>query len=103
MERSGTRASLSPGHSSASMRRPVRGTVDVERAVLRRSPSRRIPVVNHEPPRQPAGYEPFFGFHTAPFSLAPDTRFRFQSASHGEALAQITYALERREPIVVVQ
>src|SRR4051794_26357352 len=48
------------------------------------------------------GYEAFFGFLRPPFSLAPDTRFRFQSASHADALAQITYALERREPIVVV-
>ena len=48
------------------------------------------------------GYERFFGFHQAPFSLAPDPRFWFQSASHAAALSQITYALERREPVVVV-
>src|SRR5919201_5806412 len=48
------------------------------------------------------GYEGFFGFGQTPFSLAPDTRFRFQSASHAAALAQVTYALERREPVVVV-
>jgi type II secretory pathway predicted ATPase ExeA len=47
-------------------------------------------------------YERFFGFRQSPFSLAPDVRFRFQSASHAAALAQITYALERREPVVVV-
>jgi len=51
---------------------------------------------------RPKGYEPFFGFHQPPFSLAPDTRFRFHSASHAAALAHITYALERREPVVVV-
>jgi type II secretory pathway predicted ATPase ExeA len=48
------------------------------------------------------GYEPFFGFHNRPFSLAPDTRFVYQSASHRAGLTQVTYALERREPIVVV-
>jgi len=48
------------------------------------------------------GYERFFGFHQTPFSLAPDTRFRFHSASHAAALAHVTYALERREPVVVV-
>jgi general secretion pathway protein A len=58
--------------------------------------------VSHESSREPGGYEPFFGFHQPPFSLAPDTRFRFDSASHAGALKDITYALERREPIVVV-
>lgn len=48
------------------------------------------------------GYEQFFGFNEAPFSLAPDTRFRFESASHEAALTEITYALQRREPLVVV-
>ena len=49
-----------------------------------------------------SGYERFFGFTEPPFSLAVNTRFRFDSASHREALSQISYALERREPIVVV-
>jgi general secretion pathway protein A len=48
------------------------------------------------------GYEPFFGLHEAPFSLAPDPRFLFASASHSAALAQVAYALERREPLVVI-
>jgi type II secretory pathway predicted ATPase ExeA len=48
------------------------------------------------------GYDSFFGFRHTPFSLAPDTRFVFQSASHRTALTQVTYALERRELIVVV-
>src|SRR5262249_8069858 len=48
------------------------------------------------------GYERFFGFAEPPFSLAVNTRFRFESASHREALAQVSYALERREPIIVV-
>jgi general secretion pathway protein A len=50
----------------------------------------------------PSGYERFFGFNEPPFSLAVNTRFRFESASHREALSQVSYALERREPIVVV-
>src|SRR5258708_5683672 len=47
-------------------------------------------------------YEPFFGLNESPFSLAPNPRFLFASASHSAALAQVTYALERREPLVVV-
>jgi len=53
-------------------------------------------------PPQPEGYEPFFGLREAPFGLAPDPRFLFASASHASVLAQVTYALERREPLVVV-
>jgi type II secretory pathway predicted ATPase ExeA len=48
------------------------------------------------------GYERFFGFTEAPFSLAPNTRFLFDSASHADARAQVAYALERREPLVVI-
>jgi len=48
------------------------------------------------------GYEPFFGLNEAPFSLAPNPRFLFGSASHSAALAQVAYALERREPLVVL-
>jgi general secretion pathway protein A len=47
-------------------------------------------------------YEPFFGLNEAPFSLVPDPRFLFASASHSTALAQVAYALERREPLVVI-
>ena len=48
------------------------------------------------------GYEVFFGFREPPFSLAPDTRFLFDAASHAAAREQVAYALERREPLVVV-
>jgi general secretion pathway protein A len=48
------------------------------------------------------GYERFFGLSEAPFSLAPNPRFLFESASHAMVLAQVAYALERREPVVVV-
>ena len=47
-------------------------------------------------------YEPFFGLNEAPFSLAPDPRFLFASASHSAALADVGYALRRREPLVVI-
>lgn len=48
------------------------------------------------------GYEAFFGFREPPFSLAPDPRFLFDSASHAAAREQVGRALERREPLVVV-
>jgi type II secretory pathway predicted ATPase ExeA/cell division protein FtsN len=48
------------------------------------------------------GYEAFFGFREPPFSLAPDTRFLFDAASHAAARDQVAHALERREPLVVV-
>jgi type II secretory pathway predicted ATPase ExeA/cell division protein FtsN len=51
---------------------------------------------------RPGGYEGFFGLREAPFSLAPNPRFLFESTSHAAALAQVAYALERREPVVVI-
>ena len=53
-------------------------------------------------PDQRAGYETFFGLNESPFSLVPDPRFLFASASHSAALAQVAHALERREPLVVI-
>jgi type II secretory pathway predicted ATPase ExeA len=47
-------------------------------------------------------YESFFGLNESPFSLVPDPRFLFASASHSAALAQVAHALERREPLVVI-
>jgi len=47
-------------------------------------------------------YESFFGLNEAPFSLAPDPRFLFASASISSALEQLAYALGRREPLIVV-
>src|SRR3954470_15811197 len=47
-------------------------------------------------------YEQFFGLTDAPFSLAPDPRYLFGSASHSQALQQLTYAIERREPLLIV-
>ena len=48
------------------------------------------------------GYEAFFGLKESPFSLSPNPRFLFESATHRAALEQVTYALRRREPLVVV-
>jgi len=48
------------------------------------------------------GYEQFFGLNDAPFSLAPNPRYLFESASHTAALQQLTYAIERREPLIVM-
>jgi general secretion pathway protein A len=47
-------------------------------------------------------YRQFFGLKEAPFSLAPDLRFRFEGTSHSAAIAQVAYAVERREPLVVL-
>src|SRR3954471_17538465 len=48
------------------------------------------------------GYEQFFGLREPPFSLAPNPRYLFESASHAGVLQQLTYAIERREPLLVV-
>src|ERR1700674_5305225 len=55
-----------------------------------------------ERPERREGYERFFGLNETPFSLAPNPRFLFASDSHAAALAQVAYALERREPLVVI-
>jgi type II secretory pathway predicted ATPase ExeA len=59
-------------------------------------------VATESAPAHVTGYERFFGLNEAPFSLAPNTRFRFESASHKAALDQVAYALARREPLVVL-
>jgi general secretion pathway protein A len=59
-------------------------------------------VITSAQPKPVERYEQFFGFGEAPFSLAPNPRYLFESASHGAALAQVAYAIERREPLVVV-
>lgn len=53
-------------------------------------------------PKPVASYEHFFGLNEAPFSLAPNPQFMFESATHASALEQVAYALERREPLVVI-
>src|SRR5579864_808279 len=60
------------------------------------------PVITDVGTSRSNGYEQFFGFTEPPFSLAANQRFRFASASHEAALSQVTYAVERREPVLVV-
>jgi len=59
-------------------------------------------VTGPAPAARVEGYEGFFGLNEPPFSLAPDPRFLFDSKSHSDALAQVAYALDRREPLVVI-
>ena len=47
-------------------------------------------------------YEPFFGFHEKPFSLAPDPRFLFPGRSHATALAMLEYGLGEPAGFVVL-
>ncbi|MGE3704146.1 MAG: AAA family ATPase [Vicinamibacterales bacterium] len=48
------------------------------------------------------GYEQYFGLVESPFSLAPNTRFLFESESHAAAIEQVTTALRRREALTVI-
>ena len=50
-------------------------------------------------PRELSFCEQFFGLQDAPFSMAPNPRYLFESASHVTALAQLSLAIERREPL----
>ena len=59
-------------------------------------------MITEEPLPRPNGYEQFFGFAEPPFSLSANPRFRFASVGHEEALSEVAYGLERREPIIVV-
>ena len=47
-------------------------------------------------------YERYFGFNKAPFNITADPEFLFLSQSHGEALAQLAYALRARRGFVVL-
>jgi general secretion pathway protein A len=71
---------------------------------LERKPSKRTihVVIAEQPLPGRNGYEQFFGFAEPPFSLSANPRFRFASAGHEQALAEVTYGLERREPVIVV-
>ncbi len=59
-------------------------------------------VISNTPTPPSGGCDQFFGFSTPPFTLSANPRFRFPSASHEAALSQVLYALERREPVIVV-
>jgi general secretion pathway protein A len=59
-----------------------------------------VNALGHQRPVE--SYERFFGLNEPPFSLAPNPRFVYESAAHAAALAQVAYAIERREPLVVI-
>ena len=47
-------------------------------------------------------HEDYFGFAEKPFSLTPDPKYLYRSASHGSAFELMQYAIRRREGFVVV-
>jgi general secretion pathway protein A len=47
-------------------------------------------------------YTSFYGFREKPFSLTPDPRFLYLSASHREALAHLLYGIEQGEGFIAV-
>lgn len=47
-------------------------------------------------------YTAFYGLREKPFSLTPDPRFLFLSASHREALAHILYGIEQGEGFIAL-
>lgn len=47
-------------------------------------------------------YESFFAFERSPFNNVPDTSFFFPSSAHGEALAQLSYAVSARRGFAVL-
>src|SRR5215510_4026595 len=47
-------------------------------------------------------YEEYYGFTEKPFSLTPDPKYLFKSASHATALELLQYAIRRREGFVVI-
>jgi general secretion pathway protein A len=47
-------------------------------------------------------YTAFYGLREKPFSLTPDPRFLFLSASHREALAHVLYGIEQGEGFIAL-
>jgi general secretion pathway protein A len=47
-------------------------------------------------------YEEYYGFTEKPFSLTPDPKYLFKSASHASAFELLQYAVRRREGFVVI-
>ena len=47
-------------------------------------------------------HEDYFGFTEKPFSLTPDPKYLYRSASHGSAFELLQYAIRRREGFVVI-
>ena len=52
--------------------------------------------------REDAMYEDYYGFTEKPFSLTPDPKYLFKSASHANAFELLQYAVRRREGFVVI-
>src|SRR5512136_1169706 len=47
-------------------------------------------------------YEEYYGFTEKPFSLTPDPKYLFKSASHANAFDLLQYAIRRREGFAVI-
>ena len=47
-------------------------------------------------------YEKYFGLTEPPFNITPDPLFLYRSASHQEALAQLSYGIKARKGFVVL-
>jgi general secretion pathway protein A len=47
-------------------------------------------------------YEDYYGFTEKPFSLTPDPKYLYKSASHASAFELLQYAIRRREGFVVI-
>jgi general secretion pathway protein A len=47
-------------------------------------------------------YEPYYGLDEKPFSLSPNPRFLYRSASHAPVLRDLVAAIRRREGLVVL-
>src|SRR4026208_677077 len=47
-------------------------------------------------------YEDYYGFTEKPFSLTPDPKYLYKSASHATAFELLQYAIRRREGFVVI-
>jgi general secretion pathway protein A len=47
-------------------------------------------------------YEEYYGFTEKPFSLTPDPKYLYKSASHANAFELLQYAIRRREGFVVI-
>ena len=47
-------------------------------------------------------YQEHFGFKQRPFNITPDPSFLYQSASHKEALAQLSYGIRARKGFIVL-
>jgi general secretion pathway protein A len=47
-------------------------------------------------------YEDYYGFTEKPFSLTPDPKYLFKSASHASAFELLQYAVARREGFIVI-